>query len=81
MKARVEIGLKPGVLDPEAVVIQNSLHNLGFDGVDDVRRLKVIELDVPASDRMSAETRIESMCERLLANPVIETYTITLLED
>ncbi len=81
MKARVEIGLKPGVLDPEAVVIQNSLKGLGFDGVDRLRRFKVIELDVPAWDRASARTSVESMCERLLANPVIETYSITLVED
>ncbi len=80
MRARVEIGFKPGVLDPEAVVIQKSLEGLGFSGIGNLRKLKVIEFDLEASDRTSAQTSVEAMCERLLANPVIESYTITLLD-
>lgn len=80
MKARVEVSFRPGVLDPEAVAIQRALSGLGFSGIADVRRAKVIDLDLEAADRASAETQVESMCERLLANPVIETYRISLAE-
>mgnify|MGYP000923942120 CR=1 FL=1 len=80
MKARVEISFRPGVLDPEAVAIQRALGGMGFAGIDGVRRAKVIDLDLSAADRASAEAQVRSMCERLLANPVIETYRISLAE-
>ena len=80
MKARVEVSFRDGVLDPEAVAIARSLGSLGFAGVRDVRRAKVIELDLEARDREAAETQLKAMCEQLLANPVIETYRISLSE-
>ena len=80
MKARVEVTYRDGVLDPEAVAIARSLASLGFAGVRDVRRAKVIELDLDAGDRASAETQVKAMCEQLLANPVIETYRVSVTE-
>ena len=80
MRARVEVAYREGVLDPEAVAIARSLATLGFTGVEGVRRAKVIEIDLDARDRASAESQLRSMCDRLLANPVIETYRISLVE-
>ena len=80
MKARVEVSFRPGVLDPEAQAIQRALAGMGFEGVDAVRRTKVIELDLAAGDRASAEAQLKAMCERLLANPVIETYRVSLAD-
>ena len=80
MKARVEVSFRPGVLDPEAQAIQRALGGMGFEGVRDVRRTKVIELELAATDRTSAETQLKAMCDRLLANPVIETYRISLAD-
>lgn len=80
MKARVEVAFRAGVLDPEAVAIERALGNLGFAGVSGVRRAKLIELELAATDRASAEAQVQAMCERLLANPVIETYRISLTE-
>ncbi len=76
MRARVEIGFRPGVLDPEAQAIGKALSSLGFSGVREVRKTKVIELELEAADRAAAEAEIRAMCERLLANPVIEMYRI-----
>ena len=78
MKARITIRFRPGVLDPEAATIQRSLHGLGFDEVESVARAKVIELTLAGTDRARAETRLHEMCEKLLANPVIETFEIEL---
>lgn len=80
VKARVEVSFRQGVLDPEAVAIGRALDSLGFAGVSGVRRAKVIELELAAGDRASAEAQLKAMCERLLANPVIETYRIHLAE-
>jgi phosphoribosylformylglycinamidine synthase subunit PurS len=78
VKARVEVSFRPGVLDPEAQTIHRALGRMGFDGVRNVRRTKVIELELAAADLTSAETQLRAMCERLLANPVIEIYRISL---
>ena len=80
MKARVEVSFRQGVLDPEAQAIGRALGSLGFSGVKGVRRAKVIELDLEAGDRASAEAQLKAMCEQLLANPVIETYRISLAD-
>lgn len=80
VKARVEVSFRDGVLDPEALAIAKALGSLGFEGVRGVRRTKVIELDLDARDQASAQAQIKAMCERLLANPVIETYRISLAE-
>ena len=73
MKATVHITLKKGVLDPQGKAIGHALHDLGFDEVEGVRQGKVIELDLSGD---AAEGRINEMCEKLLANPVIEDYSI-----
>ncbi|MEX1109226.1 MAG: phosphoribosylformylglycinamidine synthase subunit PurS [Dongiaceae bacterium] len=80
MKAKVHITLKPGVLDPQGRAVQNALAALGFAGVNGVRQGKFIELDLAASDRKKAEADLKSMCEKLLANTVIENYSIELID-
>ena len=79
MQARITIGFRPGVLDPEAQAIQRSLAGLGFAEVDALRKLKVIELELDMTDRDAADARVREMCEKLLANPVIESYAVELL--
>jgi phosphoribosylformylglycinamidine synthase len=79
MKARVHVSLKPGVLDPQGKAIGNALAGLGFTGVDEVRQGKLIELDLVEADPARARAQVEAMCRGLLANPVIEDYTIELV--
>ncbi len=78
MKIRVHITLKNGVLDPQGKAISNALGALGFDGVNDVRQGKFIELDIAETDETRARDAVESMCRKLLANTVIEDYRIDL---
>jgi len=78
VKARVYVTLKSGVLDPQGKAIQHALGALGFDGVENVRQGKVIELELAASDRAAAQAEVEAMCQKLLANTVIENYAIEL---
>jgi phosphoribosylformylglycinamidine synthase PurS subunit len=76
MKARVHVMLKDGVLDPQGEAVRHALGALGFDGVNGVRQGKVIELDLAATDAAAAEAEVKEMCEKLLANTVIESYQI-----
>ena len=78
MKARVHIMLKDGVLDPQGAAVRHALGALGFDGVNEVRQGKVIDLDLDATDRASAEAEVREMCEKLLANTVIEKYSVEI---
>ena len=78
MKARVHITLKDGVLDPQGKAIQHALDTLGFAGVEDVRQGKFLELELAESDPAAARAALEQMCQRLLANTVIENYAIDL---
>ncbi|MBI07371.1 MAG: phosphoribosylformylglycinamidine synthase [Rhodospirillaceae bacterium] len=78
MKARIHITLKTGVLDPQGKAIQSSLGALGFSGIDNVRQGKYIELNISESDPAKAEAELSRMCEKLLANTVIENYAIDL---
>ena len=78
MKAQVYVTLKSGVLDPQGKAIGNALTHLGFEGVGNVRQGKVIELDLDVTDKDQAQKQVEEMCEKLLANTVIENYEITL---
>lgn len=78
MKARVHVTLKNGVLDPQGKAIEHALSSLGFDGVNDVRQGKVIEFSLRESDPAKARAEVEAMCEKLLANTVIENYDIEL---
>ncbi|MDD9918728.1 MAG: phosphoribosylformylglycinamidine synthase subunit PurS, partial [Rhodospirillaceae bacterium] len=72
--------LKNGVLDPQGKAIGHALESLGFEGVGEVRQGKVIELELASSDRNAAEAEVDQMCQRLLANTVIENYTIEIEE-
>ena len=74
--AKVSILLKPGIADPQGQTIERALPALGYDGVKNVRVGKQIDLEVEADDVESARTRVLEMCERLLANPVIEAYEV-----
>lgn len=78
MKAIVHIGLKPGVLDPQGRAIARSLNDLGFDGVSSARQGKTIELDLKGTDAEEAKASVTEMCEKLLANTVIESYRIEI---
>ncbi len=78
MKARIHITLKNGVLDPQGKAIQSSLGALGFFGIENVRQGKYIELDIAQSDPAKAKAELSHMCEKLLANTVIENYAIDL---
>jgi phosphoribosylformylglycinamidine synthase len=75
MKAIVKVGLKSGVLDAQGKAVETALRGLGFGAVEGARVGKVIELDLGGMDRATAETQVKAMCERLLANTVIETYS------
>ncbi|MDH3475735.1 MAG: phosphoribosylformylglycinamidine synthase subunit PurS [Rhodospirillales bacterium] len=79
MQARVHVTLKPGVLDPQGKAIEHALLALGFAGVGDVRQGKVIELSLEESDPDKARASVEAMCQKLLANTVIENYAIELV--
>jgi len=78
MKAKIFITLKNGVLDPQGKAIEQSLSGLGFDGTSDVRQGKVIELTLSETDEAAAREKVEAMCAKLLANPVMENYEIEL---
>jgi phosphoribosylformylglycinamidine synthase PurS subunit len=78
MKARVHVMLKSGVLDPQGEAVRHALGTLGFAGVNGVRQGKVIELDLDESDENRAREAVAAMCEKLLANTVIESYRIEL---
>ncbi|WBU51870.1 phosphoribosylformylglycinamidine synthase subunit PurS [Paracoccus sp. SCSIO 75233] len=79
MKARVTIMLKDGVLDPQGEAIRHALAGLGHGGVDGVRQGKIIELDLTETDAEAAKAEVTRMCEGLLANTVIEKYSVELV--
>lgn len=80
MKARVTVTLKSGVLDPQGQAIEGSLKSLGFTGVDGVRQGKVFDVKLTdGTDPVAAEANLKKMCEKLLANTVIENYAIEML--
>jgi phosphoribosylformylglycinamidine synthase subunit PurS len=76
LKARVVVTLKPSVLDPQGQAVTRALGALGFDEVKGVRLGKIIELEVDSTDPATARRRVEQMCEKLLANTVIEEYRV-----
>ena len=78
MKARVTVTLKAGVLDPQGQAIEGSLASLGFGGVKGVRQGKVFDLVLEGTDMEAARTQLTGMCEKLLANTVIENYQIEI---
>ena len=80
MKAKIHVTLKSGVLDPQGKAVEQALGSLGFAGVSGVRQGKYIELALDATDRAKAQANVEKMCEKLLANTVIENYSIDFAE-
>lgn len=78
MKARITVTLKNGVLDPQGKAIQGALGSLGFEGVEDVRQGKLIEIEIAETDPAAARASLDAMCQKLLANTVIENYRIEL---
>jgi phosphoribosylformylglycinamidine synthase PurS subunit len=78
MKATVHVFLKPGVLDVQGKAVENALHGLGWDGVRDVRVGRVLTFDLAATDTAAAETEVKAMCDKLLANTVIESYRVEI---
>jgi phosphoribosylformylglycinamidine synthase PurS subunit len=76
MRAKVEVFLKPGVLDVQGKAIEGALHGLGFGAVSGVRVGKTIEFDLDGADAAAAEAQVKAMCDRLLANTVIEGYRV-----
>ena len=78
MKARVFVTLKNGVLDPQGKAIGHALNGLGFQGIGEVRQGKVIDIELSESDAAKARTSLTEMCEKLLANTIIEKYDIEL---
>ena len=77
-KARITISLKPTVLDAQGAVVKNALHRLGFESVEGVHMGKYIELDLaPGAD----EAQVSDMCQKLLANPIIEQYSVALVSE
>ena len=78
MKVRVQVMLRLDVLDPQGKAIGRALAALGFGGINEVRQGKLIELDLAETDPARARDQVDAMCKELLANPVIEDYTIDL---
>ena len=80
MKVQVIIRLKEGVLDPQGEAVSNALNGMGYDTVSAVRQGKLIELALQDTDPAEAEIKVKEMCEKLLANTVIESYAVEILK-
>ncbi|RUW28626.1 MULTISPECIES: phosphoribosylformylglycinamidine synthase subunit PurS [unclassified Mesorhizobium] len=78
MKARITVTLKNGVLDPQGKAIEHALSGLGFDGVGQVRQGKVFDIELNGTDKAKAEADLKAMCDKLLANTVIENYAVEI---
>ena len=78
MKAKIHVTLKQGILDPQGKAIEHALDSLGFRSAANVRVGKYMEVDLDEKDRAKAETQVKSMCEKLLANTIIEEYRYEL---
>ncbi len=78
MKAKIKVTLKNGVLDPQGKAIEGALGSLGFSGVNSVRQGKFFEVDLAETDKAKAEATLKAMCDKLIANTVIENYVIEL---
>lgn len=81
VKARIHITLKPGILDPQGKTIQQALHALGYGEIAEVRAGKLIELKLDGVEREHAGQLVEAACQKLLANPVMEDYQYSIVED
>jgi len=81
VKVRVLVRLKPGILDVQGAAVKRALAGLGFAGVADLRVGKVIDVELDAATAEDARARVREMCQQLLANPVLEEYTIEIADD
>ena len=81
MKLRVLVRLKPGILDVQGAAVKRALVGLGFSELDELRIGKVVDLEVDADTDELARARVEEMCQQLLANPILEDYTIEVARD
>jgi phosphoribosylformylglycinamidine synthase PurS subunit len=81
MRVKIFVSLKQGVLDPQGKAIERSLHTLGYNEVSEVRAGKYFELELDATSRHAAEVRIGEICDKLLANPVIEDYRLEISQE
>lgn len=79
-KAKIRVELKNGVLDPQGVTIKNALIDMGYPEVNEVRSGKTFDLEIDSDDREGVRARLDEMCRKLLANPVIEQYEIEVVE-
>jgi len=79
MQARIYVTLKQGVLDPQGEAVRHALGSMGFDGVGGVRQGKLLDIEIEAASKDEAEAKLAEMCEKLLANTVIEDYRVELL--
>ncbi len=79
-KVKIEVKLKPVILDPQGKTVLTALHNLGYEEVNDTRIGKLIELNIKDSDADNVEKRVNEMCTKLLANPVIEDFSVNVEE-
>jgi len=80
MMAKVYITLKESILDPQGKTIMHSLESLDFEGIENVRLGKMVEIKLSTTDKKEASKLVESMCKKLLVNPVMETYTFEILD-
>ena len=80
MKARIVVRLRPGILDPQGTTIRRALEGLGFPEVRDMRVGKILDLTLEETDAGRARQRLDEMCRKLLANPVIEDYTCEVVD-
>ena len=78
IRARIVVTLKTGVLDPQGKAIEGALGHLGFDGVGHVRQGKVFDVELEGEDESAARSQLASMCDKLLANSVIENYSVQI---
>ena len=79
MKARVTVMLKGGILDPQGEAVKNALNSLGYTQVNSIRQGKIIEINLDETSKEKAKKNIEKMCEKLLANTVVENYEIEII--
>jgi phosphoribosylformylglycinamidine synthase len=81
MKVRILVSFKDSVLDPQGQTVRNALHTLGYDAVQDLRQGKVFEVELAGIDRAGAEKLVPEMASKVLANPIIEKYTWSVIEE
>jgi len=80
LKAIVTVMLKKGIFDPQGRAVQNGLESIGFDGINSVRVGKQIEIALETQDKSTAEASVHNMCDKMLANPVVESYSFEIVE-